>query len=97
MYVELVEKGINNRGNFIKLSEVKRQPYDFERYISLFPFTVDVLDYVKINKTIRGYTGRHYCPVVIIDIDVPWQAVYSLLNLQVICYLLLSIFLIWIF
>jgi len=69
MYVELVEKSIKNRGKIVALNEVKKQPFDFERYITMFPFDKDILEYVKVNGTIRGYKGRHYCPMCIIDID----------------------------
>lgn len=69
MYVELVEKSLSNRGNIIPMGEVGVAPAEFERYISLFPYTKDVYRHLKIKNSVRGYSGKQYCPMVYIDID----------------------------
>lgn len=69
MYVEEVEHSITNRGKIIDAGSVKPIPRDHEYYISLFPYDKTILDYVKIEKTVKGHTGRHGCNYIIFDID----------------------------
>ena len=69
MFVELVERGINNRGNIVPIGNVGIAPRDYEAYISLFPFDKQVNEYVRINNTIKGYKGQHACTYICIDID----------------------------
>jgi len=69
MFVELIEGAITNRGNIIPIGTVGTKRRDVETYITMFPFTKDILDYVKINGTIKGYSGKHACTYLAIDID----------------------------
>lgn len=69
MFVELIEGAVTSRGKFIPIGAVGTKRRDVETYISLFPFTKDVLDYVKIHGTIKGYKGKHACTYLCIDID----------------------------
>ena len=69
MYVELIEGAITNRGNIIPIGSVGIKRRDQETYITMFPFTKDILDYVKINGSIKGYKGKHACTYLAIDID----------------------------
>jgi hypothetical protein len=69
MYVELIEGAVTNRGNFIPIGNVGMKRRDQETYITMFPFTKDILDYVKIHGSIKGYKGKHACTYICIDID----------------------------
>jgi archaellum biogenesis ATPase FlaH len=69
MYVELIEGAITNRGNILPIGSIGTKRRDVETYISLFPFTKDILDYVKIHGSIKGYRGKHACTYICIDID----------------------------
>jgi KaiC/GvpD/RAD55 family RecA-like ATPase len=69
MYVELVERGITNRGNIVECGSIKPVPRDFECYISLFPYDKTIVDYVKINKTVKNHAGKHACDYIVWDID----------------------------
>lgn len=69
MYVEEVSHSINNRNKFIEAGSVSPLPRAHEYYISLFPFEKTILDYVKINGTIKGYKGKHACNYILFDID----------------------------
>ncbi len=68
MYIEIVKDSVKNRGEIINISDFGKHKWT-ECYISLFPFDIKILDYVKLNKTIKGYKGKHYCPMLYIDID----------------------------
>lgn len=69
MYVELIQGAITNRGNILPIGSIGTKRRDQETYITMFPFTKDILDWVKINGTIKGYTGKHACTYICIDID----------------------------
>ena len=70
MYIELVEKAITNRGNIVELNQVANKPRDYECYMTLFPFDKNILEYVKLNKSVKGYKGITYVfPALFIDID----------------------------
>jgi len=69
MYVELVEKKITNRGKIVPYNQVNNQPASYERYMSLFPYDYNIQKHVELTGSVRGYKGKHYCPVVMIDID----------------------------
>ena len=68
MYIEHCNS-IKERGNIIPMGKLQIVPRDNEYYISLFPFDSNILEYVKMNGTIKGYKGKHYCPYICIDID----------------------------
>lgn len=69
MYVELVERSIENRGKIVPIGRVGIAPRDYEAYITLYPFDKTIEGYVQINKTIKGYKGQHACTYICIDID----------------------------
>lgn len=69
MFVELVERGIENRGKIVPIGRVGIAPRDYEAYITLYPFDKTIEGYVQINKTIKGYKGQHACTYICIDID----------------------------
>jgi hypothetical protein len=69
MYVELVEYKVTNRGKIIEYSTLDRNPANYERYISWLPYDKNILDYAKVNGSLKQYKGIHYCPVFFIDID----------------------------
>lgn len=70
MYIELVERGITNRGNVVELNQVANKPRDYECYMTLFPFDKNILNYVERYKTVKGYRGACYVfPALFIDID----------------------------
>jgi hypothetical protein len=69
MYCELVEKSIYNRNNFIPYSELKIGSVNYERYYSLYPFEQSIVEYVRLNQTLKGFKGKHYCPSICFDID----------------------------
>jgi len=69
MYVELVEKSIKNRGNIVPVEQLSTAPRDFEAYVSHFPFSNDVIDYVKLKGSISGYSGKQFCRAFVIDVD----------------------------
>lgn len=69
MYVELVEREITNRGKIVTLAEVGTQAADFERYISLFPFTQKIHEHIKLHHSVSGYDGAYFCPVLMVDVD----------------------------
>lgn len=69
MFVELVERGINKRGNIVPIGKVGMASRDYEAYISLFPFDKNIVEYVKTYKTITGHKGQHACIFICIDID----------------------------
>ena len=68
MYVEFC-KGIKDRGNIIPFSAITPEYRNYDAYFSLFPFEENVNSYINIHKTIKGYCGKHYLPVIAIDID----------------------------
>jgi len=69
MYVELVERSVNNRGNIVPISKAGKMSRDYEAYTSLFPFDKNILPYVELHGTIKGYSGEHACLFLCIDID----------------------------
>ena len=69
MYVELIEGSITNRGNMVPIGTVGTKRRDVETYITMFPFTKEILDWIKVNGTIKGYSGKHFCTYICIDID----------------------------
>ncbi len=69
MYVEEIEYKITNRGKVIEAGAVKPVPRDHEYYISLFPYDQTIIDYVRINNSVTGHTGKHFCKYIIFDID----------------------------
>lgn len=69
MYVELVERDIKNRNKIIEFGVVPQNPVNYCRYISLFPYDAGIINHVETNKSVSGYSGLHYCPAIIIDID----------------------------
>lgn len=70
-YYELVEKSISRRGYIVKFSNIENKPRDFEAYISAFGMSHDIVDYVKINNTITGFSGNFCMHRLWIDIEVP--------------------------
>lgn len=69
MYVEIVERDITNRGHIIPLGELDMDAKPYERYMSLFPYDEGIVEYVVLNKTVAGYEGLSYCPVLFFDVD----------------------------
>ncbi len=69
MYVEEVSHKLSNRGKIIEAGTTRPIPRDFEYYISLFPYDNTIVDYVKINGTVKGHKGKHACSYIIFDID----------------------------
>lgn len=69
MFVELVERGLTNRGKIVPIGQVGISARDFESYISLFPFDKDIVPYVKLNGSIKDFKGQHACIYLCIDID----------------------------
>lgn len=69
MYVEEIIGAVNNRGKIIEAGSVKPIPRDFEYYISLFPYEKSIVDYVRINGTVKDHKGKHACSYIIWDID----------------------------
>jgi archaellum biogenesis ATPase FlaH len=70
MYVELIEHDITRRGTVVELTQVPNNPRNYECYMTLFPFDVNILNYVARYKTVKGYRGSCYVfPALFIDID----------------------------
>ena len=69
MYVEEVSRSISNRGKIVEAGSIKPVARDYEFYISYFPFDKTILDYVKINGTIKDHKGKHGCNYIVWDID----------------------------
>jgi len=70
VFVRLIEKTLNNKGELKLLSEVKPAHAAHERYISLFPYDKSIQTYwVKNNNSAKGFSGLQYCRRIIIDID----------------------------
>ena len=69
MYVELT-KGVNiDRGRIVEYTSVTNEARGHECYISHYPFDKSIIDYVKINGSIKNHKGKHFCPYILIDID----------------------------
>jgi hypothetical protein len=69
MYCELVERDIKNRNLIKPIGDIGIVPTDYCRYISLFPFEKNIIDYINVHKTIKGHKGLHYVPYICFDID----------------------------
>jgi len=69
MFVELVERGITNRGKIVPIGAVGISPRDYEAYITLFPFDKSINNYVKTHGTIKDFKGQHSLLSIPIDID----------------------------
>ena len=67
-YVEIC-KGLRDRGNIQEIALLTPENRDYEFYISMFPFDNSILDYLKVNKTISGHKGKHFCDYILIDVD----------------------------
>ncbi len=69
MYIELVEKSVKNRNTVISIEELSTAPRAFEAYCSHFPYDKTIVDYLKLNNSVKGFTGVQYCRAIVIDID----------------------------
>jgi hypothetical protein len=69
MFRELVEKDLTYRGLVVPASDIAPYPANYCRYCSLFLFGKDINDYVKLNKSVKGYKGNIYADAIWVDID----------------------------
>ena len=68
MYVEHCNS-LTDRNKIISLHKIENIARNHEFFITLFPFDVSIVTYVELHKSIKGHTGRHFCPYILIDID----------------------------
>lgn len=74
-YVELIERSVSNRGLIIPLEDFKVIKRDYECYNSMFNFSDDIIEHVKVfeeqnkYKSVTGYSGECGMNFLWIDID----------------------------
>lgn len=69
-YVEYALGQVSNRNYIIELGSVstKLKP-EKELYRSYYSYDSDILEHLKINKTVRSFKGKYYLDQLVIDID----------------------------
>ena len=69
MYRELVLNNLSNRNNVVPVTEIKNEPRNYEAYASLFQYSNDIFDYISVQHSVSGYSGKLYSNSISLDID----------------------------
>jgi hypothetical protein len=79
MYYELVLDSPFNRstkekpkeGTILQERDINREPYNNERYLSMFGFDHSIMEWMKFQGTVSGFTGNYFCRWLYFDVDAP--------------------------
>ena len=74
MFVEIAVGNVKTRNIIIPIERLKQRIVDArdkneELYRSYYVFDDEILEHLKVRKTIRGYKGKYYLKQIILDID----------------------------
>lgn len=73
LYCELAIGNVATRGIIKKMSELpamlSRQSPNSEVYRSLYLYDEEILEHMRIRKSVRGYRGKYYLDRLVVDID----------------------------
>jgi hypothetical protein len=75
LYCELVLGNFKNRGLAVPVSDLYKYQQQAlqsasELYRSYYFFDREILDHLKIRKTVRSYRGKYYLDRIVFDIDI---------------------------
>lgn len=73
-YREVAIGNVQNRNMIVLESDIpairkKCQENKDEMYVSMFQYDDEILEHMKIRKTVRGYGGRYYLTRILFDLD----------------------------
>jgi hypothetical protein len=74
LYIELAQGSVRNRNFVIKEQHlknylIKAREKKEELYQSYYYYDEEIIEHLKIRKTVRGYRGKYHLPHLIFDID----------------------------
>lgn len=69
IFYELVEKKFSNRGNIIPITQLEKTPRNHKAFISLFGYGPEIVDWVKMNGSVEGFSGSFHLQTFYFDID----------------------------
>lgn len=74
MYVELAKRGTSDRGYIVDVKDYVERintaiQEKSELYRSYYQYDEEMLEHMKIRKTVKGYKGKYYLDRLLFDID----------------------------
>ena len=69
-YIDFADGGVNRRNNVVNVRELDKCAGKTEVYRTVFRFNESFKRWYEDNKSVRGYTGKHYADWLPIDIDI---------------------------
>ncbi len=74
MFVEIAVGNVKNRNVIIPIDQLKQRIVDAresgaELYRSYYVFDDEILEHLKVRKTVKNYKGKYYLKQIVLDID----------------------------
>jgi len=69
MWFEWIEHKISNRNKILPEDQISTDPRGHECYASMFGFSKDIVEFVRMNNTVSGFSGDYFARWLYFDID----------------------------